>query len=143
MTTKTLTHNSVAEVTDLLVGRRIVWTQLGQFDYPGRSSWGDKADGKIILDDGTELFVVPNEGCGGCSNGRYYSTALALCDNVITSVKLAASDETYRIFVYADNVEINAVQIDGSDGSGCYGSGYELVVVFPESDGLDKPTQVW
>ncbi len=31
----------------------------------------------------------------------------------------------------ADAAEINAVQIDGNDGNGYHGTGYELVVVLP------------
>ena len=31
----------------------------------------------------------------------------------------------------ADAVEINAVQIDGDDGNGYYGTGYQLIVVRP------------
>lgn len=138
MITKTFNDNHEDEIRELLIGRRIVWNQLGQFHYPGRRSWEDKADAKIVLDDGTVLYVLPNFGCGGCSNGHFYTTGTRLCDNIITNVTLAVSgadgclNETYCIFVYADNEEINALQVEGSDDSGFYGSGYQLFVVFPD-----------
>ncbi len=64
----------------------------------------------------------------------------ATVDNAITDVRVVAETQegdyeeakSYRIYVLADAVEINAVQIDGDDGNGYYGSGYELFVVRPE-----------
>jgi len=41
-------------------------------------------------------------------------------------------ERTYRIYVFADADEVNAVQIDGDDGNGYYGTGYELVVIPPK-----------
>jgi hypothetical protein len=36
---------------------------------------------------------------------------------------------TYRIFVFADAVEINVAEFVGSDGNGYYGTGFTLTVV--------------
>ena len=33
--------------------------------------------GELILDNGVALEVIPNNGCGGCSNGWYYLSDLA------------------------------------------------------------------
>lgn len=139
--TKTLRENDAEEISALLVGRRIVATELGNFERPDRG-WS-KASGKLTLDDGTEVLVVPNEGGCACSAGDYALTSLAACDNVITSVRLEVEtddeeswepDQSYRIYVVADATEINVVQIDGNDGNGYYGTGYELIVRLPTTD---------
>lgn len=139
MTIKTLRENDADEITALLTGRRIVAVEQGHFDRPDRN-WGDEATGKLTLDDGTVILVVPNDGGCSCGAGDYSLTSLATCDNVITSVRVTAesdgdadyeADQSYRIYVVADAVEINAVQIDGNDGNGYYGTGYELIVTVP------------
>jgi hypothetical protein len=137
---KTLRQDDVEEITALLTGRRIVAVEQGTFERPDQE-WGDQPTGKLTLDDSTVLLVVPNEGGCACSAGDYYLKSLATCDNVITSVRLAVEadndeqwsepDQSYRIYVLADAVEINAVRIDGNDGNGYYGTGYELIVVLP------------
>jgi len=38
----------------------------------------------------------------------------------------------YRIFVYAENEQINLMQFNGSDGNGYYGTGFALRVRVPE-----------
>lgn len=137
--TKTLKQYEAEEIGALLTGRRIVAAEEGHFDRPDRE-WGDTPTGKLTLDDGTEVLVVPNEGGCSCSAGDYYLKSLAACDNVITSVRLVAepigeedwaTKQSYRIYVVADAEEINVVQIDGDDGNGYYGTGYELIVVLP------------
>jgi hypothetical protein len=138
----TYDQNDADETAALLVGRRIVAAEMGVFKRPDVRTWSsDPATGKLTLDDGTEILVVPHEGGCACSAGDYALTALATVDNVITSVRLAVEDadrdqwgegdQSYRIYVVADAVEVNAVQIDGSDGNGYYGTGYQLIVVKP------------
>ena len=91
-------------------------------------------DGVLTLDNGTQLIVKGNEGCGGCGNGWYYLDELNDCDNVITDVKCEISgteyDDVYNIFVYAEDKQINCVQYSGGD-NGYYGTGYDLYVRVP------------
>ena len=96
----------------------------------------------LILDNGIELDVVANEGCGGCSSGWYYLTELNGCDNVITNVEFNCDDydgndeyyeTSYKIFVYAENKKIKILQVDGSDGNGYYGTGYSIYVKIPKA----------
>lgn len=90
----------------------------------------------LYLDNGTELIICPNQGCGGCSNGWYYLTELNGCDNAITNVEFVCEDcdedsehdTSYKIFVFAENKMIKVLQVDGSDGNGYYGSGYSIIV---------------
>jgi len=139
--TRTFNQNDAEEIGALLTGRRIIAAEQGQFERSDRD-WGDAPTGKLTLDDGTVVLVVPNEGGCACSAGDYYLKSLVACDNVITSVRLAAesdgedtwgSKQSYRIYVVADAVEINVVQIDGDDGNGYYGTGYELIVTVPQA----------
>ena len=89
----------------------------------------------LYLDNGVELEVLSNEGCGGCSSGWYSITELNECDNVITNVEFECSDiddeyddTSYRIFVYAEDKRIKILQVDGTDGNGYYGTGYSIRV---------------
>ena len=84
---------------------------------------------ELVLDNGTILEVYGNEGCGGCSNGWYYLTALNKCDNAITNVEIVENEcETvFSIFVYADDTRINLLTYEGED-NGYYGVGYYLQV---------------
>lgn len=90
----------------------------------------------LYLDNGVELEVYPNEGCGGCSAGWYEIVELNDCDNVITNVEFCCDDIThfgdhdtsYKIFVFAENKKLKVLQVDGSDGNGYYGSGYSIIV---------------
>lgn len=141
MSIESLTENDGEAISTLLVGRRIVAAEQGSFDWPARKWWQSNASGRLVLDDGTSVLVVPNQGGCACSAGDYDLTHLATVDNIITSVRLAEEYEhepnswgytggtSYRIYVVADAVEINAVQIDGDDGNGYYGTGYELIVI--------------
>lgn len=121
-----LYYSEEAGIRDLLVGRRIVSTN----------------DNVLVLDDGTRLVVIPNDGCGGCSSGSYGIDKLEKFESVITSVRFEDSEEsaneyaedphTYRIFVLSADKEQLALQVSGDDGNGYYGSGYSLRVV-PQS----------
>lgn len=128
--------NAGEALEDILVGHRIVKaeeTVRGYHDV-----------GVLTLDNGVEIEVLANEGCGGCSNGWYEISGLGTCDNVITAVRSDQvctagggwDDEAYRyeIFVVADNKEINVVTVEGSDGNGYYGTGYTIQVKAPSKE---------
>lgn len=88
----------------------------------------------LRLDDGTELEIIPNQGGCACSAGDYELTELNGIDNIITRVELTDNDppdegdRSYKIFVYAGDQRVNLATIDGSDGNGYYGTGYEIRV---------------
>jgi len=96
----------------------------------------------LLLDDGTLLRLVGNDGGCSCSAGDYDLTSLNGVENVITSVEFEdepagdgdpnyGEDGAYRIFVFAGNERINLATFEGSDGNGYYGTGYHIMVRFP------------
>lgn len=108
-------------ITDLLMGHSVTVT----------------GSDRLRLDDGTELEIIPNQGGCVCSAGDYELTALNGIENIITRVELAVEnpgedqDTSYKIFVYAGDERVNLASIDGSDGTGYYGTGYEIRVRRP------------
>lgn len=102
---------------------------------------------KLYLDNGTVLEVYPNDGGGGCGSGDYQIAELNKCDNVITNVLFVRDDDvsldpeindtSYKIFVYAEDSMIKLLQVDGTDGNGYYGTGYEIAVKFSKSTKFD------
>jgi hypothetical protein len=112
------TESDEQGITDLLMGRSV--TVAG--------------DALLRLDDGTELEIIPNEGGRACPAGNYELTALNGIENIITRVELDVvnpgedQETSYRIFVYAGNERVNLISVDGSDGNGYYGTGYEIRV---------------
>lgn len=91
-------------------------------------------DDTLYLDNDTELQILPNKGCDACSNGWYYLAELHGCDNLITRVEFECEqtdDEScfsYKIYVFAEDQKIKLAQVDGDDGNGYYGSGYQVRV---------------
>ena len=121
-------ETDVKEIKELLFGRKVRVKENGR-------------NGILLLDNGIELEIVPNTGCGGCSSGNYDLTVLNGCDNAITNVELAVNDEedeygdittSYKIFVFTEDTRITLAQVDGTDGNGYYGTGYEIYVRFPK-----------
>lgn len=128
-----LDEEDQAQITDLLIGRKV-----------------EKVDGEHIrLDDGTVIKAIGHDGGCACPAGCYDLAVLNGVDNVITNVEYdyrpAGDDQDvtssghpddpedewegyYRIFVYADNQQINLMQFNGSDGNGYYGTGFEILV---------------
>lgn len=95
------------------------------------------ADDRLLLDDGTKLRVVANQGCGGCSAGWYELKALNSCDNAITRAEVVEEDistdeygeeRRYTLFVLAEDKRVNLAVVEGDDGNGYYGTGFEIVV---------------
>lgn len=116
---KTIEHYEEDKIRELLLYRKIVKVE----------------NDSLFLDNGTELVICGNEGCGGCSSGWYSVTELNGCDNVITNVEFSCEDiddeyddTSYKIFVYAEDKKIKIVQVDGTDGNGYYGTGYSIIV---------------
>ncbi|MCI8466957.1 MAG: hypothetical protein HFI08_02025 [Bacilli bacterium] len=116
-----LYQNDEEEIKELLLGRTIEKVN----------------DNTLKLDNGLILEIQPNQGCC-CGAGDYDITELNECLNVITNVELVEeninnsdgwSDEySYKIFVYAEDKKIKLLQVDGDDGNGYYGTGYEIVI---------------
>lgn len=97
----------------------------------------DKNNNMIVLDNGTQLTFIGNEGCNGCGSGGYDITVLNGCENIITDVKIDIDwdtvnskhyDISYKIYVYTEDKRIKLMQADGRDGNCCYGSGYDIYV---------------
>ena len=119
-------HDETGKIEQLLLGRKVV-----------------KADVRmdtLTLDDGTTVRVRANEGCGGCSNGAYWVSDLNTCDNIITKVEQVIEDvkdsrgyqnTVYRVFVYAEDRRINLIDVEGDDGNGYYGTGFQLIIEGP------------
>lgn len=121
---KTIYYYETEKIKEMLLYRKIVEVK---YDYI------------LVLDDGTELEVYPNEGCGSCSSGWYDIVELNECENVITNVECVCDeldgydgDKSYKIFVYSENEKTKILQVDGGDGNGYYGSGYWLKVEVKE-----------
>lgn len=117
-----LNQDDEQKITDLLMGRKI-----------------EKVDNEhLLLDDGTVIKAIGHDGRCACSAGCYDLSVLNGVDNVITRVEYDYQpgndydsdryDGYYRIFVFADNRQINLMQFDGTDGNGYYGTGFEIVV---------------
>lgn len=128
-------HTDQDKIEHLLVGRRIVEAEMGTFPTPGFSWRG--AEGRLVLDDGTVLFLAGNDGGCVCGAGDYPLAKVAKVDNVITNAWVeqnpdcddSPGDGVYRIFVFADGVETAVAEFAGSDGNGYYGTGFMLSVV--------------
>jgi len=96
------------------------------------------ADDHLLLDNGTLLKLVGNDGGCACSAGCYDLTSLNGVENVITSVEFDDDPDSddmpydhkgaYRIFVFAGERRINLATFEGSDGNGYYGTGYHIMV---------------
>lgn len=124
---KTVEECDEKEIEELLLYRKIVKVESDT----------------LYLDNGTELKVEANKGCGGCNSGWYEIIELNECDNVITNVECVteevesdywSEDYSYKIFVYAEDRKIKILQVDGSDGNGYYGTGYTIYVKFPKDE---------
>lgn len=126
---KKVDGESLEDLKELLIGRKIVEV--------------NEDDEALILDNGVRLYPVGNEGCGGCTAGRWWINHLAPYDHAITGVKITEEDFTedysadcdhiVRVFVWAES-EVKATEIitaKGYEDNGFYGQGYEIYVVNP------------
>lgn len=91
----------------------------------------------ITLDDGTELHIQGNAGCGGCSSGWYWLEQVYKQGSRRARIMSAyvAYDEdddeapsVYTIFVMVDGnpTQLPLATIRGDDGNGYYGTGFTL-----------------
>ncbi|MCL2632554.1 MAG: hypothetical protein FWD45_05675 [Coriobacteriia bacterium] len=125
MGTKIISHEDTDKIMDLLMFRTI-----------------EKVDDNCLyLDNGVTLEIIPNRGGCDCGAGDYYLTALNHVKNAITYVNFVEDEVTdlktseyrqvYSIYVYAEHYQLLA-SCEGDDGSGYYGTGYDIHVTFPD-----------
>lgn len=121
------------EIEEMLLGHKIV---------------ADENNDALILDNGVVLQINPNVGCYGCESGNYYLQHIASVNNAITNVEFVNDYEVndddyydeedyyqhYRIFVIADGVTTELLDVYGTDGNGYYGTGYKIDVYLPDEN---------
>lgn len=137
MSVQHLGYYDEKELSEALVGRRIVSAEKGSFREQDAYR---SAEGLLVLDDGTVLLLAGNDGGCSCGGGDYDLTHVAEVDNVITGVQVELPPEsdygdrsgTYTIFVFAENEKISVAEFDGDDGSGYYGTGFSVTVIRPD-----------
>lgn len=124
-----LSHASTrAELNAVFVGRTVVAV----------------GEDQLLLDDGTELRIVPNEGGAICGCGAYGISELNDCDNIITGAKIVKDDHlperhddnqhVYQLFVFSGHKKINLLTVGGADGNGMYGTGFTIYVNPPAQE---------
>lgn len=119
---RTLHECNEKEIEELLLGHKIVV---------------DESD-NLVLDNGVVLQINPNIGCGGCESGNYYLQHISSVNNAITNVEFVEEYdddcyyEHYRIFVIADGMTTELLDVYGTDGNGYYGTGYTIDVYIPD-----------
>ena len=122
---RTLCECNEKEIEELLLGHKVTVDDCGN----------------LVLDNGVVLQINPNIGCNGCGSGSYYLRHITSVNNAITNVEFVEEyddDEYqckhYRIFVIADGVTTELLDVYGTDGNGYYGTGYTIDVYIPDED---------
>lgn len=121
---RTLCEQNEKEIEELLLGHKVT---VDDYD-------------NLILDNGIMLQINPNIGCGGCESGNYYLEHIASVNNAITNVEFVEEFEDdcyyehYKIFVIADGMTTELLDVYGTDGNGYYGTGYTIDVYIPDED---------
>lgn len=121
---KTLCEQNEKEIEELLLGHKVT---------------ADDYD-KLILDNGVVLQINPNIGCGACESGNYYLEHISSVNNAITNVEFVEEFEDdcyyehYKIFVIADGMTTELLDVYGTDGNGYYGTGYTIDVYIQDDD---------
>lgn len=123
---RTLHECDKKEIEELLLGHKVV---------------AYEADNLLVLDNGVLLQINPNIGCNGCGSGSYYLRHITSVNNAITNVEFVEEyddDEYqckhYRIFVIANGMITELLDVCGTDGNGFYGTGYTIDVYIPDED---------
>ena len=121
---RTLCEQNEKEIEELLLGHKVTVDDCGN----------------IVLDNGVMLQINPNIGCGGCESGNYYLEHISSVNNAITNVEFVEEFEDdcyyehYKIFVIADGMTTELLDVYGTDGNGYYGTGYTIDVYIPDED---------
>lgn len=121
---KTLCECNEKEIEELLLGHKVT---VDDYD-------------NLVLDNGVVLQINPNIGCGACESGNYYLEHISSVNNAITNVEFVEEFEDdcyyehYRIFVIADGMTTELLDVYGTDGNGYYGTGYTIDVYIPDED---------
>lgn len=121
---KTLCEQNEKEIEELLLGHKVT---VDDYD-------------NLVLDNGVVLQINPNIGCGGCESGNYYLQHIASVNNAITNIEFVEEFEDdcyyehYKIFVIADGMTTELLDVYGTDGNGYYGTGYTIDVYLPDED---------
>lgn len=119
---KTLCEQNEKEIEELLLGHKVT---VDDYD-------------NLVLDNGVMLQINPNIGCGGCESGNYYLQHISSVNNAITNVEFVEEFEDdcyyehYKIFVIADGMTTELLDVYGTDGNGYYGTGYTIDVYIPD-----------
>lgn len=121
---RTLCECNEKEIEELLLGHKVT---VDDYD-------------NLVLDNGVVLQINPNIGCGGCESGNYYLEHISSVNNAITNVEFVEEFEDdcyyehYKIFVIADGMTTELLDVYGTDGNGYYGTGYTIDVYLPDGD---------
>lgn len=121
---RTLCECNEKEIEELLLGHKVT---VDDYD-------------NLVLDNGVVLQINPNIGCGGCESGNYYLEHISSVNNAITNVEFVEEFEDdcyyehYKIFVIADGMTTELLDVYGTDGNGYYGTGYTIDVYIPDKD---------
>ena len=121
---RTLCEQDEKEIEELLLGHKVT---VDDYD-------------NLVLDNGVMLKIYPNIGCYGCESGNYYLQHISSVNNAITNVEFVEEFEDdcyyehYRIFVIADGMTTELLDVYGTDGNGYYGTGYTIDVYIPDED---------
>lgn len=121
---RTLCECNEKEIEELLLGHKVT---VDDYD-------------NLVLDNGVVLQINPNIGCGGCESGNYYLEHISSVNNAITNVEFVEEfeddcyHEHYKIFVIADGMTTELLDVYGTDGNGYYGTGYTIDVYIPDDD---------
>ena len=121
---RTLCEQNEKEIEELLLGHKVTVDDCGN----------------LVLDNGVVLKIYPNIGCYGCESGNYYLQHISSVNNAITNVEFVEEFEDdcyyqhYRIFVIADGMTTELLDVYGTDGNGYYGTGYTIDVYMPDED---------
>lgn len=130
MKTYYVTHEDETSIRDELVGRRVVETVNGD---------------TLVLDNGTELHIIPNRGDEEDVGEFWVSYIAPKPDEKILSIETGYEDiesyylenyseRSFYIFIYTTDSEhfrLPILGVTGYEGDGSNGTGYRILVRVP------------